>query len=163
MLEDPEVERALVVMAHPDDVDFGAAGTVALWNRAGISVTYGIVTDGDAGGFDPAIPRGEIPGIRQREQRASAAVVGERCSLPDTRTVTSPSVTFGHQSADSTGSSPTHAHSVTRSEGAHPRIAPDHGGRGGCHPSRLSRCPQPLRLPDVAQDEGLEDWVVPAY
>ena len=57
MLEDSEVERALVVMAHPDDVDFGAAGTVALWNRAGISVTYGIVTDGDAGGFDPAIPR----------------------------------------------------------------------------------------------------------
>ena len=76
MLEDPEVERALVVMAHPDDVDFGAAGTVALWNRAGISVTYGIVTDGDAGGFDPAIPRAEIPGIRQREQRAAAAVVG---------------------------------------------------------------------------------------
>ena len=76
MLEDSEVERALVVMAHPDDVDFGAAGTVALWNRAGISVTYGIVTDGDAGGFDPAIPRAEIPGIRQREQRAAAAVVG---------------------------------------------------------------------------------------
>ncbi|MEC8445146.1 MAG: PIG-L family deacetylase, partial [Actinomycetota bacterium] len=70
------MEHALVVMAHPDDVDFGAAGTVALWTRAGISVTYGIVTDGDAGGFDPVIPREEIPGIRQWELRAAAAVVG---------------------------------------------------------------------------------------
>src|SRR5206468_10415454 len=71
-----EVERALVVSAHPDDVDFGAAGTVATWTDAGVEVTYCIVTDGDAGGFDPAVPRSEIPGIRRAEQTAAAAVVG---------------------------------------------------------------------------------------
>ena len=71
-----DVERILVVMAHPDDVDFGAAGTVAQWSKAGISVTYGIATDGDAGGFDPAIPRADIPRIRQAEQRAAAAEIG---------------------------------------------------------------------------------------
>ncbi len=70
------VERILVVMAHPDDVDFGAAGTVAQWTKSGISVTYCIVTDGDAGGFDPAVPREDIPGIRRQEQRQAAAEIG---------------------------------------------------------------------------------------
>ncbi len=70
------VERVLVVMAHPDDVDFGAGGTVRAWTRAGIEVSYCIITNGDAGGFDPAVPRSEIPAIRQAEQRAAAAVLG---------------------------------------------------------------------------------------
>ena len=68
--------RVLVVVAHPDDVDFGCAGTVATWTQNGIEVAYCIVTDGDAGGFDPDVPREEIPAIRRREQRAAAAVVG---------------------------------------------------------------------------------------
>ena len=70
------VERALVVTAHPDDVDFGAAGTIAQWTAAGTRVTYCICTDGDAGGFDPDVPRADIPGIRRAEQRAAAAAVG---------------------------------------------------------------------------------------
>jgi LmbE family N-acetylglucosaminyl deacetylase len=76
MLDDAAVERALVITAHPDDVDFGAAGTVATWTDAGIEVAYCIVTDGDAGGFDPSVPRGEIGGIRRREQTAAAKEVG---------------------------------------------------------------------------------------
>lgn len=70
------VERALVVTAHPDDVDFGAAGTIAQLAAAGTAVTYCIVTDGDAGGFDPQVPRSEIPRIRRAEQVAAAAVLG---------------------------------------------------------------------------------------
>ena len=70
------VERVLAVMAHPDDVDFGAAGTVAQWTDAGIDVSYCIVTDGDAGGFDPAVPRSEIGAIRRAEQIAAAKEVG---------------------------------------------------------------------------------------
>jgi len=66
----------LVVVAHPDDVDFGAAGTVATWVDAGADVTYCIVTDGDAGGFDLEVPRGDIPGIRRAEQEAAAKVLG---------------------------------------------------------------------------------------
>ncbi len=72
----PWVERALVVTAHPDDADFGAAGTVARWTSTGTAVTYLVLTDGQAGGFDDAIDRTEIPTIRRREQRAAAAAVG---------------------------------------------------------------------------------------
>lgn len=68
--------RALVVTAHPDDVDFGAGGTVATLVARGTEVSYCIVTDGDAGGFDPEVPRSEIPGIRRAEQLAAAAVLG---------------------------------------------------------------------------------------
>lgn len=76
MLSDDEVERILVVTAHPDDVDFGAAGTVARWTAAGAEVVYCIVTDGDAGGFDPDVPRSDIPGIRRGEQTAAAQALG---------------------------------------------------------------------------------------
>lgn len=62
--------------AHPDDVDFGVAGSVAVWTDSGAAVTYCVVTDGDAGGFDPAVPRSEIPRIRRAEQAAAAAEVG---------------------------------------------------------------------------------------
>jgi LmbE family N-acetylglucosaminyl deacetylase len=74
----PDVERVLAVFAHPDDVDFGAAGTIAAWTAAGVEVAYCVVTDGDAGGFDPAVPRSEIPSIRRAEQTAAAAEVGVR-------------------------------------------------------------------------------------
>ena len=73
---DDPVERALVVTAHPDDVDFGAGGTIALWTGQGTAVTYCICTNGDAGGFDLDVPRGEISGIRQAEQRAAAKELG---------------------------------------------------------------------------------------
>jgi LmbE family N-acetylglucosaminyl deacetylase len=70
------VERALCVAAHPDDLDFGSAGTVATWTSAGTKVTYCILTDGDAGGFDEKVPREEIGPLRRAEQRAAAAAVG---------------------------------------------------------------------------------------
>ncbi|MCF6746690.1 PIG-L family deacetylase [Blastococcus sp. KM273128] len=69
------VERALCVLAHPDDVDFGSAGTVATWTAAGTEVTYLIVTDGDAGGFDDT-PREQMGPLRRAEQVAAAAEVG---------------------------------------------------------------------------------------
>jgi LmbE family N-acetylglucosaminyl deacetylase len=69
-------ERVLVVVAHPDDADFGAAGTIAAWVDQGIDVSYCLVTDGDAGGFDPTVPRSEIPVIRRAEQTAAAKEVG---------------------------------------------------------------------------------------
>lgn len=75
-LPDSEIERVLVITAHPDDVDFGAGGTIAAWTRAGITVSYCICTNGDQGGFDPNEPRENIPAIRQKEQRAAGAAVG---------------------------------------------------------------------------------------
>jgi LmbE family N-acetylglucosaminyl deacetylase len=70
------VDRLLVVTAHPDDVDFGAAGTIATLTDSGVEVSYCIVTDGDAGGFDPEIARSEIPRIRREEQTAAAKELG---------------------------------------------------------------------------------------
>ena len=70
------VERALVVVAHPDDLDFGAGGTIASWTAQGTQVSYCIITDGDAGGFDPSVPRDQIGGIRQAEQRAAGKELG---------------------------------------------------------------------------------------
>jgi len=75
---DDEIERVLVVVAHPDDIDFGGAGTVALWTRAGIEVHYCIVTDGQAGGFEPDRDRVEMPAVRRQEQTTAARHVGVR-------------------------------------------------------------------------------------
>ena len=85
--------RVLAVMAHPDDVDFGMAGSVATWTAAGIEVVYCIVTNGDAGGFDPGISRAYMAVLRQQEQRAAAATVGVTdvrfLGYPDGRVVVS--------------------------------------------------------------------------
>jgi LmbE family N-acetylglucosaminyl deacetylase len=76
VLEDSEIKQILVINAHPDDVDFSAAGTVARWTDAGIKVSYCLVTDGDAGGHDPSVPRDQIPALRRAEQTAAASAVG---------------------------------------------------------------------------------------
>jgi LmbE family N-acetylglucosaminyl deacetylase len=68
--------KALVVVAHPDDVDYGAAGTVARLTDAGIAVSYCLVTSGDAGGDKDTRPRDERAAEREREQTAAAALVG---------------------------------------------------------------------------------------
>ncbi|GAC58210.1 hypothetical protein GOHSU_35_00050 [Gordonia hirsuta DSM 44140 = NBRC 16056] len=65
---------ALVLVAHPDDPEYGMAAAVARWTAEGKLVTYGLATSGEAGieGMDPA----EAGPLREDEQRASAAVVG---------------------------------------------------------------------------------------
>ncbi|MHA7143120.1 PIG-L deacetylase family protein [Arthrobacter sp. TmT3-37] len=68
-------ERVLVFAAHPDDIDFGASATIAGWTAAGTSVSYCILTDGDAGGFS-AEDRPGIAGLRREEQTAAAEIVG---------------------------------------------------------------------------------------
>lgn len=74
--EDEPFERVLVVCAHPDDVDFGMAGTVATLVDHGAEVRYCIVTSGEAGGNDRSQSRDEMAKVRQEEQRAAAAVLG---------------------------------------------------------------------------------------
>lgn len=66
--------RAVAVVAHPDDLEYGAASAVARWTRQGKSVAYVLVTSGEAGidAIDPA----ECGPLREEEQRRSAAAVG---------------------------------------------------------------------------------------
>ncbi|MCQ1955104.1 PIG-L family deacetylase [Arthrobacter sp. zg-Y826] len=67
--------RVLAFAAHPDDIDFGAAGTLARWAREGTEITYCIMTSGDAGGFDPT-DRSGVSALRSGEQREAARQVG---------------------------------------------------------------------------------------
>lgn len=76
MMTQNRVKRALVIVAHPDDIEFGTAGTVAVWTDAGIEVTYCIVTDGSAGSNDPNVGLAALVEQRRREQIEAAACVG---------------------------------------------------------------------------------------
>ena len=67
-------ERALVVAAHPDDVEYGCAAAVAAWTAAGRDVRYVLATSGEAG--IAGLPPEAAGPLREREQRAAAAVVG---------------------------------------------------------------------------------------
>ena len=67
--------RVLVVVAHPDDIDFGMAGTMAVLTSGGSDVVYCLVTSGEAGGPDE-LSREALRDQREAEQRAAAAIVG---------------------------------------------------------------------------------------
>jgi LmbE family N-acetylglucosaminyl deacetylase len=69
---------ALVISAHPDDLDFGCSGTVAQWVRAGSRVAYVICTNGDKGTDDADFTAADLARIRQREQTAAAELIGVR-------------------------------------------------------------------------------------
>lgn len=88
-LGDPAPRQALVVSAHPDDIDFGVAGTVARLVRAGASVVYCVVTDGDAGEGPAGATPERVAALRRSEQVAAARAVGvvdvRFLGLPDGR------------------------------------------------------------------------------
>jgi LmbE family N-acetylglucosaminyl deacetylase len=73
-----QFSRALAVFAHPDDGEFGFAGTVAKWASEGTEVQYVCVTDGSAGSNTPGVTREELRPIRKREQLAACDVLGVR-------------------------------------------------------------------------------------
>ncbi len=76
MAEQEEIKRALVVAAHPDDSEFGCAGTAALWSRDNWEFYYLICSDGSKGTNDPEMSRERLAAMRQQEERAAAAVLG---------------------------------------------------------------------------------------
>jgi LmbE family N-acetylglucosaminyl deacetylase len=67
-------QRALAVVAHPDDMEYGAASAVARWTRQGKHVHYVLVTEGEAGISD--LSPAEVAPLRRAEQVASCAAVG---------------------------------------------------------------------------------------
>jgi LmbE family N-acetylglucosaminyl deacetylase len=162
--EDTGVERALVVAAHPDDVDFGAAGTIDRWTAAGITVTYCLITDGQAGGFDPDLDRADIPRIRRREQRAAAERVGvddvrflgyadgevtvHRDLVRDLvrviRQVRPQRVLIQSPERDWTRLGPSHPDHLAGGEAATQAVYPAAGNR--------------FAFPELYDDEGLEPW-----
>ncbi len=159
--------RVLAIAAHPDDIDFGLGGTIAHLTAGGSEVVYCVVTDGDAGGFDPEVPRSEIPAIRRAEQRAAAEVLGAadvmflgyrdgeltvshglrrdiarviRKVRPDVAVVQSP------------------VRNIDRMYASHPdHIAAGEAGMQAIYPDARN----PFAHPTLLQDEGLEEWAVP--
>lgn len=79
MSDDPRPPAsAMVIVAHPDDAEFMAAGTVARWAAAGAEITYVVVTRGDKGTEDPDMTPARLAAIREDEQRAAGAILGVR-------------------------------------------------------------------------------------
>ena len=160
------MRSALVITAHPDDVDFGAAGTVASWTAAGIKVSYCVCTSGEASG-DGSVNRAEVARIRQAEQRAAAECVGVqevtfldypdgavvaslelrrdltriiRTVRPDRVLTWSPEINWEHVPT-------THPDHRAVGEAAFAAVYPD--------------ARNPLAFPELLADEGLRPWVVP--
>jgi LmbE family N-acetylglucosaminyl deacetylase len=166
VLEDSEIKQILVIMAHPDDVDFSAAGTIARWTDAGIKVSYCLVTDGDAGGHDPSVPRDEIPALRQAEQTAAASAVG----VSDLRFLGYSDglveATIGlrrdltrviRQVRPDRVLCPTPERNYTRMPPSHP----DHRAVGSAALDAVyPDARNPFTFPELLADEGLEAWTV---
>lgn len=166
MLNDSDVRRALVVAAHPDDIDFGIAGTVATWTDAGIEVTYLIVTDGDAGGFDPEIARAEVPPLRRAEQSEAAKCVGVEdvrfLGYPDGRveatlTLRGEIARVIRQVRPDRMVGPSPERNYERVEPSHP----DHRAVGAAmldavYPDARNR----FAFPELLEEEGLDAWTV---
>jgi LmbE family N-acetylglucosaminyl deacetylase len=76
LIDPPAPASVLVVMAHPDDAEFSAGGTLARWTREGSRVTYCVCTDGDKGTSDPGRDPREVAEQRIDEQRSAARVLG---------------------------------------------------------------------------------------
>lgn len=67
---------AMVIVAHPDDIEFSCVGTIARWTSLGTDVVYVLVTSGDVGIATPGVSRTEAAEIREREQREAAKIAG---------------------------------------------------------------------------------------
>jgi LmbE family N-acetylglucosaminyl deacetylase len=166
MLDAADIKKVLVVTAHPDDIDFGGAGTVAKLTDAGAEVVYCLVTDGDAGGFDRAVDNGGMAALRRAEQTAAAKCVGVtdirflgyrdgmvEQSLGLRRDITRvirqvrPDLVIT--------SSP--ERNYARLGSSHP----DHRAVGGSALDAVyPDARNPYAFPELLEDEGLEAWVV---
>ncbi|HEY7624983.1 MAG TPA: PIG-L deacetylase family protein [Candidatus Limnocylindria bacterium] len=76
--KDLVVDRAMAIYAHPDDAEFGMAGTVAKWVKAGVEFTYCMITNGASGSQDATMTRDRLRDIRAAEQTAAAKILGVR-------------------------------------------------------------------------------------
>ncbi|HUK72902.1 MAG TPA: PIG-L deacetylase family protein [Streptosporangiaceae bacterium] len=165
-MTDSEVRRILIIVAHPDDIDFGAAGTVAAWTDAGIEVTYCLVTQGDAGGYDETVDRAAMASLRRGEQMVAAKHVGvddvRFLGYPDGRV----EATLGlrkdlarviRQVRPQRLMCPTPERNYRRIGPSHP----DHRAVGAAALDAVyPDARNPFAFPELTADEGLDAWTV---
>jgi LmbE family N-acetylglucosaminyl deacetylase len=159
--------RILVIAAHPDDVDFGSAASIATWTDAGLEVIYCIVTDGDAGGSDRSVSRADMAVIRRAEQTAAAKCVGVSdlrfLGYPDGRV----EATLGlrrdlarviRQVQPGRVVCPSAERNYARPGASHP----DHRAVGSAAMDAVyPDARNPFAFPGLLADEQLEPWSVP--
>ena len=160
------IDRVLVIVAHPDDVDFGAAGTVAVWTDAGIEVTYCLVTSGDAGGSDRTVSRADMIRLRQVEQTAAAKQVGVSeliwLGYPDGRVEATLGLRRDLARVIRTVRPgrvvlPSPERNYARIGGSHP----DHRAVGSAALDAVyPDARNPFAFPELLAEEGLEAWIV---
>jgi LmbE family N-acetylglucosaminyl deacetylase len=166
VLDDTSVSRVLSITAHPDDVDFGAAGTIARWTDSGIEVTYCVVTDGDAGGFDENLPRAQMAPLRRAEQVAAAKCVGVTdvrfLGYPDGRV----EATLGLRKDLARVIRQVRPDRVVcpSPERNYARMAPSHPDHRAVGSAALDAiypdARNPFAFPELREDEGLAAWTV---
>lgn len=69
-------KRAMFIYAHPDDIEFGVAGTAARWARHGAEIVYVLLTDGNVGSHENEMTREALAQVRRQEQEAAGRVAG---------------------------------------------------------------------------------------
>jgi LmbE family N-acetylglucosaminyl deacetylase len=69
-------ESAMAIVAHPDDIEFSCAGTLARWARAGARISFVLCTSGDVGIDEEGMTRARATEIREEEERNAARIVG---------------------------------------------------------------------------------------
>lgn len=72
-------KTAMFIFAHPDDIEFGVAGTAAKWSRGGARVVYVVITDGNVGSHEDSMTREKLAEIRRAEQTTAGEVAGAEC------------------------------------------------------------------------------------
>jgi LmbE family N-acetylglucosaminyl deacetylase len=167
VLDDADISRILVIAAHPDDVDFSSAGTIARWTAAGLEVIYCIVTDGDAGGSDPGVSRSDMATIRRAEQTAAASQVGVHdlrfLGYPDGRVEATLELRQDlarviRQVRPQRVVCPSPERNYVRLGIGHP----DHRAVGSAALDAVyPDARNPFAFPELLADEGLEAWIVP--
>lgn len=164
---DRDVERVLAVLAHPDDAEFWVGGTIARWTDDGIQVAYCVLTDGSGGGFDPEVPRAEIPSIRRAEQQQAAKLLGvsevkffglgEQSLLDDRRDVHEKLVRVIRQVRPQRVVTWSPEWNWQRFRSCHPdHLATGTAALSAIYPDAGNR----FALTHLLEDEGLEPWTV---
>jgi len=164
---EPTNGRILVIAAHPDDVDFGSAASIATWTDAGLEVIYCIVTDGDAGGSDRSVSREDMAVIRRAEQTAAAKCVGVSdlrfLGYPDGRVEATLALRRDlarviRQVQPGRVVCPSPERNYARPGASHP----DHRAVGSAAMDAVyPDARNPFAFPELLEDEHLEPWSVP--
>lgn len=160
------IERILVIVAHPDDVDYGSAGTIATWTDSGIEVTYCLVTSGDAGGSDLEQSYEDRASLREAEQVKAAAEVGVTdvrfLRFPDGRLVDGLELRKAlsrviRQVRPQRVLTQSSERNVDRIYASHPdHLAVGQSAIAAVYPDARN----PFADPELLTDEGLEPWTV---